>query len=88
MANDILRCWRARVRAHPVSHVAYKVLVGVIGLAVMVIGLVLVPLPGPGWLIVFVGIAILGTEFPAAHRLNVYIKRQLRRFWDWWRARR
>lgn len=33
------------------------------GLALIVVGLVLVPGPGPGWVIVFVGGAILGGEF-------------------------
>lgn len=35
----------------------------------MATGLVLIPLPGPGTLITIGGLAILGTEFPAAKRL-------------------
>jgi uncharacterized protein (TIGR02611 family) len=63
------------------------VLVAVAGLAVITVGLILVPLPGPGWLIVFVGVAVLGTEFPAAHRLTQLVRRQARRVQLWWRAR-
>jgi uncharacterized protein (TIGR02611 family) len=34
----------------------------------------LVPLPGPGWLIVFAGLAILATEYVWAQRLLNYAK--------------
>jgi uncharacterized protein (TIGR02611 family) len=63
------------------------VLVALAGLTVIVTGLLLVPLPGPGWLIVFVGVAVLGTEFPAAHRLTELVRGQARRVRLWWRAR-
>ncbi len=43
-------------------------------------GVRLVPLPGPGWLIVFLGLAILGTEFAWARRLAAVTKRWLARF--------
>lgn len=37
----------------------------------MLLGLVMVPYPGPGWLVVFAGLAILATEFAvAAHLLE------------------
>lgn len=85
--RDFFRRWRVWAHAHPVTRWVYKTVIGLIGLIVVVVGLILVPLPGPGWLVVFIGIAILGTEFPAAHRLNVFIKRPLHRFWLWWRAR-
>src|SRR6218665_2447433 len=43
-----------------------KVLIGLAGGFVVLIGLILVPYPGPGWLIVFGGLAILATEFAFA----------------------
>ena len=46
-----------------------KILIGIIGGIVVVIGLILVPYPGPGWLIVFAGFAILATEFAFAQRV-------------------
>ncbi|WP_260406187.1 TIGR02611 family protein [Microbacterium sp. G2-8] len=67
---------------------AYKTIIGVVGGAITVIGLVLVPLPGPGWLIVFAGLVVLATEFPWARRAAAWLKRQLDRFVAWWRARR
>jgi uncharacterized protein (TIGR02611 family) len=43
--------------------------IGAVGGCVVILGLVLVPLPGPGWLVVFFGLGILATEFPRAERL-------------------
>ena len=63
-------------------------IVGVLGGTIAILGLLLVPLPGPGWLIVFLGLAILGTEFAWAKRLAAFTKRQLACFWAWWQARR
>jgi uncharacterized protein (TIGR02611 family) len=86
-----LRRARAWVERHPRIRFAYRFTVGVAGLLVVIAGLILVPLPGPGWLIVFLGIAILGTEFPAAHRVGQWLKRILARVvarWKAWRASR
>ena len=44
------------------------------GLVLVAGGLVLVPLPGPGWLIVFLGIGIWATEFPWAARLLTWVR--------------
>lgn len=79
------RAWVAR---HPRLEHAYRAGVGVFGGVLTVIGLLLVPLPGPGWLVVFLGLAVLGTEFRWARRIAVWLKRQLDRFWAWWKARR
>ena len=74
---------RDRVRASPGSRHVYRILVGVIGLAVTIGGLALVPLPGPGWLIVFVGLAILASEFEWAQRLLDYGRARLRAWTHW-----
>ncbi|TFD91755.1 TIGR02611 family protein [Cryobacterium lactosi] len=83
----LLRRSRAWIHRHPHFHAPYRLVVALAGLTVVVVGLILVPLPGPGWLIVFVGVAILGTEFPAAHRLTQAIRRLAHRVRLWWRAR-
>jgi len=44
----------------------------------MLLGLALVPLPGPGWLIVFLGLGIMATEFAWAERLLDFGRRTLR----------
>jgi uncharacterized protein (TIGR02611 family) len=61
--------FRDRLKKHPALALAWRIGVGVIGTAVVLLGLVLVPFPGPGWLIVFVGLGILATEFAWAERL-------------------
>lgn len=47
-----------------------RVLVAVAGACTIVVGLVLVPLPGPGWFVVFLGFALLGSEFAWADRVR------------------
>jgi hypothetical protein len=46
-----------------------KVVVGAAGTATVALGIVLVPLPGPGTVLILGGLAILRREFPAAGRL-------------------
>lgn len=54
-----------------------RLAVGAAGSVVVVVGLILVPLPGPGWAIVFAGVALLGTEFSWAERLLQAVRRRL-----------
>ena len=53
---------------------AKRVAVTIAGFTVVIVGLILVPLPGPGWLIVFAGLAILATEYVWAQRLLNFAK--------------
>lgn len=46
-----------------------KTAIGIVGGVVLLAGLVMIPYPGPGWLVVFAGLAILSTEFMFAERL-------------------
>ena len=82
--------WRRKIRSNPHSHLIYRIVVGVVGLVIVVVGLIMVPFPGPGWLVVFVGLAIWASEFEWAQRLlhrarhtlsrwNVWLRRQ-----PWW----
>jgi uncharacterized protein (TIGR02611 family) len=75
--------WRRRIRAHPRSHLIYRVVVGVVGLVVVVIGLIMVPFPGPGWLVVFTGLAVWASEFEWAQRLLRRARRTLEA-WNAW----
>lgn len=47
-----------------------KLLVGMLGWAVLLLGLVMIPYPGPGWAVVFIGLSILAREFVWARRVN------------------
>ncbi len=51
-----------------------RIAVTIAGFVVVVAGAILIPLPGPGWLIVFGGLAILATEYVWARRLLNYAK--------------
>ncbi|MDY0907995.1 TIGR02611 family protein [Microbacterium sp. CFBP9034] len=84
----LMRRARAWLATHPRLESAYRVSVGIVGGLLAFLGLLLVPLPGPGWLVVFLGLAVLGTEFHWARRIADALKRLLDRFWSWWRARR
>ena len=51
-----------------------KILIGICGGLVVLVGLVMVPYPGPGWLVVFGGLAILATEFVFAAKVLEFAK--------------
>ncbi len=59
-----------------------RILIGIAGGFVFAVGLVLIPYPGPGWLIVFAGLAILATEFAFAARALEYSRNK----YDTWTA--
>ena len=48
---------------------ARKIVIAVIGATVLLIGVAMLVLPGPGWVVIFIGLAILATEFVWAQRL-------------------
>ncbi len=58
------------------ARAARKVAISTIGIAVLVAGVVLLPLPGPGMLVVFLGLAILSTEYSWPKRLAHHIRRR------------
>ena len=75
--------WRRRIRSNPHSHRVYRTIVGVVGTVVIVGGLIMVPFPGPGWLVVFVGVGILASEFDWAKRLLDCGKAKLHAWNEW-----
>lgn len=62
---------------------AYRAGVGVLGGIIMLTGFALVPLPGPGWLIVFIGLSVLASEFAWADRLLRYAKARVTGWTRW-----
>jgi uncharacterized protein (TIGR02611 family) len=55
-----------------------RVAVTLLGFAVLLVGLVLLALPGPGLLVVAIGLAILATEFMWAWRAQRYVRAKAR----------
>jgi uncharacterized protein (TIGR02611 family) len=74
------------VRAHRTGRVALRTAIAVLGGAVVVVGIVLIPLPGPGWLIVLAGLAILAVEFVWARHLLRFTRDRLL-LWTAWVGR-
>lgn len=66
--------WRERLRARPAAEFTYRIVVGVVGTVVLAVGIVAIPYPGPGWAIVFLGLAILASEFDFAKRALRYVR--------------
>jgi uncharacterized protein (TIGR02611 family) len=61
---------RRRVRRTPAGRIAWRVGVGLLGGVILVAGIIMIPGPGQGWATVFLGLAILSTEFSWARRLR------------------
>lgn len=59
-----------------------RVLRTILGGLVLLVGIIAIPYPGPGWLIVFAGLAILARDYPAAQRLLDYGRTK----YDAWQA--
>jgi uncharacterized protein (TIGR02611 family) len=82
-AVDHLRAVRERIRSSRTGRLVYRFVVALLGVAITVGGLLLVPLPGPGWLVVLAGLAVLATEFEPARRVLEFARERLRRWTAW-----
>ncbi|GIJ13105.1 hypothetical protein Van01_63190 [Micromonospora andamanensis] len=82
--------WRQRIsttlaliRANPTGRIALKIIFGVLGALVVTIGIALIPLPGPGWLLVIAGLGIWAVEFHWAKRLLAFTRRHVHGWTAW-----
>jgi uncharacterized protein (TIGR02611 family) len=75
--------FRERIRRRRKAYLVYRVFIGVVGTAIVLGGLLLLPLPGPGWLIVFLGLGLMATEFHWAHRLLRFTRDTLTAWTQW-----
>jgi uncharacterized protein (TIGR02611 family) len=64
-----IRKLREQKARHQQRGRAYRFVFATIGGLIILLGLVLVPLPGPGWLIVALGVGMLALEFDRMERL-------------------
>ncbi|TLQ46994.1 TIGR02611 family protein [Streptomyces marianii] len=69
-APEFVKRWRT-------LHLSWQVGVFIVGLAVVVTGVIMLPLPGPGWLVIFAGMAIWATEFVWAQLVLHWTKRKV-----------
>ena len=82
-----IRATRHRIRSTRAGRITLKVAAAVVGGAVIAVGIVLLPLPGPGWLIIFAGLGILASEYEWAARLLRFAKDKVSS-WTAWVAHR
>ncbi|GAA4927389.1 TIGR02611 family protein [Streptomyces coeruleoprunus] len=65
------------IKARRPLHLSWQVGVFLAGLAVVALGVVMLPLPGPGWLVIFAGMALWATEFVWAQLVLRWTKRKV-----------
>ena len=65
---------------------AKKIFIAIVGGVVLLAGIVMIPYPGPGWAVVFIGLGILSTEFVWAQKVLDNAKHKYDQ-WAKWVAR-
>ncbi|MET4924156.1 TIGR02611 family protein [Streptomyces sp. PSRA5] len=65
------------IKSSKTLHVSWQVGVFVVGLAVVAAGVAMLVLPGPGWLVIFGGMAIWATEFVWAQLVLRWTRRKV-----------
>lgn len=55
-----------------------KIIVGVIGFTILFIGILLLVLPGPAFIVIPIGLAILATEFAWAKNILEKVKQKIK----------
>ncbi|QIM22993.1 TIGR02611 family protein [Phycicoccus sp. HDW14] len=71
------------MRANPTTRPVLRGVVGLVGLVLVLGGFALVPLPGPGWLVVILGLAVWASEIEPASDLLEWVKRRVRSWEEW-----
>ena len=56
-------------RIYTARHLAKRLIVGVVGFTILAIGVVMIVLPGPAFIVLPIGVGILATEFAWARSL-------------------
>lgn len=77
------RRFRARIAENKSLDLAYRITIGVVGTVVLVLGVLAIPYPGPGWLIVFAGLGILASEFAWAKSALRFVRKRYDAFMAW-----
>ena len=77
--KDALLRWRKYLRSRTLLNNVWRLAVFTIGATVLLTGVSMLVLPGPGWAAIFVGFAILASEFAWAQRVLTSAKRTANR---------
>lgn len=65
-----------------------KPLVLIVGVAIIAAGIGMLVLPGPGWAAIFLGFAVLATEFAFAERVRSWAVTHVKEAWEKFKAKR
>jgi uncharacterized protein (TIGR02611 family) len=74
---------RSWFHARPGGQQVWRAGVAVAGLIVVIVGIVLLAAPGPGWLVIFAGLGIWATEFIWARSLLRRVRRTVGSWTAW-----
>ena len=70
--------WRDWARRRHSTHLVLKGVVLLVGAVLVVAGIAMLVLPGPGWAAIFLGLVVLGSEFDSAARVRHALPEKLR----------
>lgn len=68
---------REETVAEAKAHILIRVPRMILGFLIVIVGIIALPLPGPGWLIILAGLGILSIDFVWAARLIKFIRRRI-----------
>jgi uncharacterized protein (TIGR02611 family) len=77
----------ANLRRTRTGRLALRIGIGAAGALIIAVGIILLPLPGPGWVIIFAGLALWSVEFEWARRLRRFTLRKFMEWTRWYTAR-
>jgi uncharacterized protein (TIGR02611 family) len=81
------RAFRDRVRSTRAGRLAWRIVVTLAGVVVIAGGIVLLAIPGPGWLVIFAGLGLLATEYSWARRLLRWARARVSQWTAWMSSR-
>ncbi|OKI61887.1 hypothetical protein A6A27_27280 [Micromonospora sp. CB01531] len=71
------------IRANPTGRITLKIFIAIAGAIIVTVGIALIPLPGPGWLLVIAGLGVWAVEFHWARRLLTFTRRNVQAWTRW-----
>lgn len=81
VVHRLMARFRAFMARHIILLLLYRALVVTLGFIFLLLGIIMLVTPGPGWLFIFLGMGVWGTEFHWAHRLNTWAKAKVLATW-------
>ncbi len=80
--QERMRAFRERIRARRSLDTAWRMMVFAVGVTLVVAGVIMFLIPGPGWATLILGLVVLASEFTWANRVLDPVKAAARRATD------